>query len=342
MGSLFAAAGSIFSRYTGASASKSSTPPDSKSEANSATAINDHASTTHDTTLPTLSSTEPEEESPETTPKASASNAPPPVLAVPTLSLDEGTTNNDSNAATPSAPTPRGLTQKTTSANSRNETATNESQKPLMPPPPVPQTKQQTSTTSSTNTSSLMPPPSVPRLQPTGPPRLNAGSSLRPPPSAAAGLRAPPTNSGSRLSNSTLAPVPVKKSSASRKVVLEPGYSPLDWAALAANPKNQLRGANMPPGYLRVTPSMLKVQNGRKNRDAWTSYQGKVYNIQPYVPYHPGGKGELLRGAGKDSAKLFQEIHPWVNWDGILSECLVGILVSENDAQAEEALDAMD
>ena len=187
-----------------------------------------------------------------------------------------------------------------------------------------------------------MPPPSVPRLQPTGPPRLNAGSSLRPPPSAAAGLRAPPTNSVSRLSNSTLAPVPVKKSSASRKVVLEPGYSPLDWAALAANPKNQLRGANMPPGYLRVTPSMLKVQNGRKNRDAWTSYQGKVYNIQPYVPYHPGGKGELLRGAGKDSAKLFQEIHPWVNWDGILSECLVGILVSENDAQAEEALDAMD
>jgi len=195
-----------------------------------------------------------------------------------------------------------------------------------------------------------MPPPSVPRLQPTGtepknqlqPPRLNAGSSLRPPPSAAAGLRAPPTNSGSRLSSSTLAPVPVKKSTTSRKVVLEPGYSPLDWAALAANPKNQLRGASMPPGYLRVTPSMLKVQNGRKNRDAWTSYQGKVYNIQPYVPYHPGGKGELLRGAGKDSAKLFQEIHPWVNWDGILSECLVGILVSENDAQAEEALDAMD
>jgi cytochrome b involved in lipid metabolism len=87
---------------------------------------------------------------------------------------------------------------------------------------------------------------------------------------------------------------------------------------------------------------MLKVQNGRKGRDAWTSYQGKVYNIQPYVPYHPGGKGELLRGAGKDSAQLFQEIHPWVNWDGILSECLVGILVSENDVQTENALDAMD
>ncbi|KAK5800184.1 hypothetical protein VI817_002396 [Penicillium citrinum] len=348
MGSLFAAAGSIFSRYTGASAAKSSTPPDSNSEANSATAVSDHASASHDSNSSTSPAIEPEE---ETTPKASASNAPPPVLAIPTLSLDEGSISNEtSRNPTPSVLTSGGLSQKTTSAESHNESETTKPQQPLMPPPPVPQTKQQPSTTSSTNKSSLMPPPSVPRLQPTGtepknqlqPPRLNAGSSLRPPPSAAAGLRAPPTNSGSRLSSSTLAPVPVKKSTTSRKVVLEPGYSPLDWAALAANPKNQLRGANMPPGYLRVTPSMLKMQNGRKNRDAWTSYQGKVYNIQPYVPYHPGGKGELLRGAGKDSAKLFQEIHPWVNWDGILSECLVGILVSENDAQADEALDAMD
>lgn len=161
-----------------------------------------------------------------------------------------------------------------------------------------------------------------------------------PPPSAASNLRVP-TNSNSRLSNSTLPPT-LKKSSASRKVVLDPGYSPLDWAALTSNPNNQLRGAGLPPGLLRVTPSMLKTQNGRKGRDAWTSYQGKVYNITPYVPYHPGGKGEILRGAGKDSGQLFQEIHPWVNWDGILGECLVGILVSENDVQTVNSLDSMD
>jgi len=87
---------------------------------------------------------------------------------------------------------------------------------------------------------------------------------------------------------------------------------------------------------------MLKIQNGRKGRDAWTSYQGKVYNIQPYVPFHPGGKGELLRGAGKDSAKLFVEVHPWVNWDAILGECLVGILVSEHEVGEGNALDVMD
>ena len=86
---------------------------------------------------------------------------------------------------------------------------------------------------------------------------------------------------------------------------------------------------------------MLKAQNGRKGMDAWTSYQGKVYNITPYLPFHPGGRGELLRGAGKDSGKLFFEIHPWVNWDAILGECLVGILVSEND-ESDNKLDAMD
>ena len=87
---------------------------------------------------------------------------------------------------------------------------------------------------------------------------------------------------------------------------------------------------------------MLKTQNGRKGRDVWTSYQGKVYNITPYVPFHPGGKGELLRGAGKDSANLILEVHPWVNWDAILGECLVGILVAEGEQVEGNTLDAMD
>ncbi|KAJ5805522.1 uncharacterized protein N7503_003124 [Penicillium pulvis] len=216
-------------------------------------------------------------ESPQTTPKASTSEPPTPVLTVPTLNLQD----SDIRVAIepPAQPSMNGSTPQVASLG-RNETETK--QQPSLAPPtlkPIP------------NTSSLMPPPPPPGLRP---------------------------------------------------LILEPGYSPLDWAALAAKPNNQLRGKDVPPGYLRITPSMLKMQNGRKGRDAWTSYQGKVYNISPYVPYHPGGKGELLRGAGKDSAKLFQEVHPWVNWDGILSECLVGILVSENDPQAENALDAMD
>lgn len=82
-----------------------------------------------------------------------------------------------------------------------------------------------------------------------------------------------------------------------------------------------------------MRPSQLKKQNGRHGKDAWTEYQGKVYNITPYLPFHPGGQGELMKGAGRDAGKLFMEVHPWVNWDGMLGECLVGILVEEHDLQ---------
>lgn len=283
----------------------------------------------------------------QSTPKASASSA--PSLEVPTLSLDADRTaqpSSDQNlppqesqhkngsaepVAVPTAPSPKGT---------------------LMPPPTGPLPRRQPNASSS----SLMPPPAPPRPRPTMsqnnnqlqppsagryPPRPTAGSnSLRPPPSAASSMRGPPPN----RSPNSLAPAQLtaKPSTSAKRAVLEPGYSPLDWAALTSNPKNNLRGANLPPHLIRVTPSQLKAQNGRKGTDAWTSYQGKVYNISPYLPFHPGGKGELLRGAGKDSAKLFFEIHPWVNWDAILGECLVGILVSENDAESENQLDAMD
>lgn len=54
-----------------------------------------------------------------------------------------------------------------------------------------------------------------------------------------------------------------------------------------------------------------------------------------------------MRGAGKDSAKLFMEVHPWVNWEGILAECLIGVLVNEGEEAAKPGgesneLDEMD
>lgn len=59
---------------------------------------------------------------------------------------------------------------------------------------------------------------------------------------------------------------------------------------------------------------------------------GHVYNVTAYIPFHPGGERELLRAAGKDGSKLFASTHPWVNVEGMLSECLIGILVSEEEA----------
>jgi cytochrome b involved in lipid metabolism len=165
------------------------------------------------------------------------------------------------------------------------------------------------------------------------PPRPSTNAPLRPPPSAAASLRVPTTKT---LSTASFAPsrLTAKPAKSSRQVTLKPGHSPLDWAALTSDPNNKLRGKDVPSDKLiRVPPSQLKHQNGRKGKDAWTVYQGKVYNITPYLPFHPGGEGELTRGAGQDAAKLFMEVHPWVNWEAMLGECLVGILVGEDEEQ---------
>jgi cytochrome b involved in lipid metabolism len=103
-----------------------------------------------------------------------------------------------------------------------------------------------------------------------------------------------------------------------------------------------MRGLPPSTPYLRVTPSLLRQYTGRKGKDAWTVLSGNVYNITPYIPYHPGGEPELLRAAGRDGTKLFGEVHPWVNWEGMLAPCLVGIAVAEEEIRVQSPLEDMD
>ncbi|KAH7327365.1 hypothetical protein BKA65DRAFT_66465 [Rhexocercosporidium sp. MPI-PUGE-AT-0058] len=181
----------------------------------------------------------------------------------------------------------------------------------------------------------------------TGPPRLPSY------PSSTPGLMAPPTRSplpnrgppnASSLSSSLLPPpthtsIPTKPR---RKVLLTPGHSPLDWARLSSSPTANLRGLPLETPYIRVPPSLLRQYTGRKGKDAWTVLGGKVYNITPYVPYHPGGGPELLKAAGRDGTRLFGEVHPWVNWEGMLENCLVGVAVEEGDSRGASELEEMD
>lgn len=53
----------------------------------------------------------------------------------------------------------------------------------------------------------------------------------------------------------------------------------------------------------RIPPSELRLHN--KRDDAWAVFNGKVYNITPYLSFHPGGEKELMRVAGRDGTKLF-------------------------------------
>ncbi|OMJ09961.1 hypothetical protein AYI70_g10626 [Smittium culicis] len=101
---------------------------------------------------------------------------------------------------------------------------------------------------------------------------------------------------------------------------LKPGFSPLDWARLKSSGKD-LRGVTELSSY---TLEQVAQHNTRK--DCWMVLFGKVYNVTDYLPFHPGGKGELMRGAGKDGTKLFLEYHSWVNPELMLDKCLVGFL----------------
>ncbi|XP_034256976.1 cytochrome b5 reductase 4 [Thrips palmi] len=103
------------------------------------------------------------------------------------------------------------------------------------------------------------------------------------------------------------------------KVALAPGHSLMDWIRLG-NSSQDLTGVG--GRVLDVTPEQLAQHNTKG--DAWLAIRGSVYNVTPYMNFHPGGVEELERGIGTDATKLFAEVHAWVNYESILKKCFVG------------------
>ncbi|XP_030884534.1 cytochrome b5 reductase 4 isoform X4 [Leptonychotes weddellii] len=93
----------------------------------------------------------------------------------------------------------------------------------------------------------------------------------------------------------------------------------MDWIRLTKSGKDLtgLRGR-----LIEVTEEELKKHN--KKDDCWICIRGFVYNVSPYMEYHPGGEDELMRAAGSDGTDLFDQVHRWVNYESMLKECLVG------------------
>lgn len=108
------------------------------------------------------------------------------------------------------------------------------------------------------------------------------------------------------------------------KVALKPGHSLMDWIRFAKSGKDLtgLRGR-----LIEVTPEELQKHNTRD--DCWTCIRGLVYNVTPYMDYHPGGEDELMRAAGIDGTDLFDQVHRWVNYESMLKECLVGRMATK-------------
>ncbi|KAJ2366952.1 hypothetical protein H4S02_002022 [Coemansia sp. RSA 2611] len=96
----------------------------------------------------------------------------------------------------------------------------------------------------------------------------------------------------------------------------------MDWMRLTTSGED-LRGVE---GLQMLT--MEDVAKHNKRDDCWMVICGKVYNVTRYLDFHPGGRGQLMRAAGKDGTKLFLETHSWVNFDAMLKECFVGLLAN--------------
>ena len=73
--------------------------------------------------------------------------------------------------------------------------------------------------------------------------------------------------------------------------------------------------------------TLSELANHTHPYDCWIALEGFVFNVTPYLEYHPGGADEILTHAGTDATDAYMRIHPWVNYRAILEPLLVGKLV---------------
>lgn len=118
---------------------------------------------------------------------------------------------------------------------------------------------------------------------------------------------------------------------------VRPGFGLHDWMNLLRRTSDlaQRRGAP-----LRRDITMAEVRNHNKPYDGWMILRGKVYNISPYMAYHPGGSEVLEKVCGRDGTKLFDRYHQWVNLDGLIGPLLLGYLkVEKKKDESDESED---
>ncbi|XP_061353468.1 cytochrome b5 domain-containing protein RLF [Gastrolobium bilobum] len=115
----------------------------------------------------------------------------------------------------------------------------------------------------------------------------------------------------------------VKKPTVRAKVPFEKGYSQMDWLKLTRSHPDL---AGLKGQSNRRLISMDEVKKHQTEGQMWTVLKGRVYNISPYMKFHPGGVDMLMKAVGKDCTSIFNKYHAWVNADFLLEKCLLGTL----------------
>ncbi|RDY05701.1 Cytochrome b5 domain-containing protein RLF, partial [Mucuna pruriens] len=133
----------------------------------------------------------------------------------------------------------------------------------------------------------------------------------------------------------------VKKPTVRAKVPFEKGYSQMDWLKLTRTHPD-LAGLKGKSNKRLI--SMDEVRKHQTEGQMWTVLKGHVYNISPYMKFHPGGTvinsickftcvDMLMKAVGKDCTSIFNKYHAWVNAEFLLEKCFVGTLDEDKVAQ---------
>jgi cytochrome b involved in lipid metabolism len=85
-----------------------------------------------------------------------------------------------------------------------------------------------------------------------------------------------------------------------------------DWSRLLASTNDLAQRKGRPLRKIRWD----EIRQHASVHDGWIVLKQKVYNISPYMVYHPGGESILKAVLGKDATALFDRYHRWVNEDG--------------------------
>ena len=77
---------------------------------------------------------------------------------------------------------------------------------------------------------------------------------------------------------------------------------------------------------LRRNIPWSEVAKHNTKKDGWIVLKGNVYNISPYLAYHPGGASIFKQVLGKDATMLFNKYHRWLNESGFVRPLLLGTI----------------
>ncbi|XWS35537.1 hypothetical protein CRYUN_Cryun20dG0005500 [Craigia yunnanensis] len=128
---------------------------------------------------------------------------------------------------------------------------------------------------------------------------------------------------GASGNNAEKPKISTRKPAPRKKVPFEKGYSQVDWLKLTQTHPDL---AGLKGQSNRRLISMSEVKQNQTEGSMWTVLKGRVYNISPYMKFHPGGVDMLMKAVGKDCTSLFNKYHAWVNAEFLLEKCLVGTL----------------